>query len=120
MQKIVVDAANWVNGRGYRKNQLVGAAELATTGTLVQLVEMAPDAVIPDHYHKTSREFYVVLGGQCRLFINEEPYLLQPGDMLLTEPGDVHRLVNEGHEPFTLLVFKTNATTADTYWVEDR
>jgi len=78
---------------------------------------MAPGEQIPDHVHYTSTEFYYVVGGQCRLVINEKCYLLTAGDMFLTQPGDVHRLINEADELFTLLVFKTNSAADDTYWV---
>jgi quercetin dioxygenase-like cupin family protein len=80
------------------------------------MVVMAPHTTIEDHYHKTSREFYYVLQGTCLLTINHETLRLSVGDMLLTEPDDVHKLINDGDEEFKLLVFKTNATSDDTYW----
>ena len=115
--RVVIEPDNWVNGRGYRKNRLVDEMALACSGTLVQMVVMAPGDTIPDHVHHTSTEFYYVVGGQCRLVINEENHTLGIGDMFLTQPGDVHRLYNETDEPFTLLVFKTNSSSQDTFWV---
>jgi quercetin dioxygenase-like cupin family protein len=44
---------------------------------------------------------------------------LSVGDMLLTEPDDVHKLINDSAEEFRLLVFKTNATAEDTYWSDE-
>lgn len=119
MGRIELDDAGWENGRGYRKNRLVDADTFACPGTLVQLVEIAPGDMIPDHVHRTSVEFYVVVAGSCRLVINAETYRLSSGDMFLTQPGDVHRLYNDGDVPFRLLVFKTNAAPQDTFWVED-
>lgn len=119
MGRIELDDAGWENGRGYRKNRLVDAAMLACPGALVQLVEMAPGDIIPDHVHQTSFEFYTVLAGACCLVLNEETHTLKAGDMFLTQPGDVHRLYNDGAVPFRLLVFKTNASPQDTFWVED-
>lgn len=118
MGRIKVNEAAWENGRGYRKNRLVDEALLACPGTLVQVVVMAPGEMIPDHVHQTSIEFYYVVSGKCRLVVNGESDRLQRGDMFLTQPGDVHRLYNENDEPFTLLVFKTNATSQDTYWTD--
>jgi len=119
MGRIELDDAGWVNGRGYRKNRLVDAAMFACPGTLAQMVVIEPHQMIPDHVHQTSFEFYVVMDGACRLVINDETHLLTAGDMFLTQPGDVHRLYNDGDEPFRLLVFKTNAAPHDTFWVED-
>ncbi len=119
MGVIKLDETGWINGRGYRKNRLVDEVMLSCPGTLVQLVEMAPGAVIPDHVHRTSVEVYVVMEGTCRLVVNEQAYPLATGDMFLTRPGDVHRLYNEGDGPFRLLVFKTNAARQDTSWLEE-
>lgn len=119
MQVVELDEAAWVNGRGYRKQQLVSEEELAAPGSWVQVVVMDAGETIPDHYHKRSREFYRVLAGECRLIVNGETHRLQPGDMLLMEPGDVHRVINEGDEPFTLLVVKANAAPDDTFWLAD-
>ena len=119
MGTVKVEETGWVNGRGCRKNRLADEAVLACPGALVQMVVMAPGGMIPDHVHRTSTEFYFVVEGECRLVINEEGHRLQAGDMFLTQPGDVHRLYNETDKPFTLLVFKTNATTQDTFWDEE-
>ena len=84
----------------------------------VQLVEIPPYQVIPDHVHDSSREVYAVLSGQCLLTVDSSEYRLQPGDIIFMEPGDTHRLHNDGDEPFLLLVFKTCAETADTFWLD--
>ena len=119
MGRIALDDAVWVNGRGYRKNRLVDGVMLACPGALVQMVAIAPGDMIPDHVHQTSVEVYTVLDGACRLVINGGTHILTAGDMFLTQPGDVHRLYNDGDTPFRLLVFKTNASPQDTFWVED-
>jgi len=116
MKKINITAENWVDAPGYKKQLLLSEQELQCDGTQVQMVVMAPHTTIEDHYHKTSREFYYVLQGECLLTINNETLRLSAGDMLLTEPDDVHKLINNGNKEFKLLVFKTNATSDDTYW----
>jgi quercetin dioxygenase-like cupin family protein len=116
MKKVEIRPEAWQAARGYRKNRLLTAEELASPGTLVQLVEIEPGDRIPDHVHRQSREFYYVLAGTCLLTISGVKIRLRPGTMLLTEPGDVHQLVNDGGERFRLLVFKTNAAPDDTRW----
>lgn len=116
---IRADETGWVNGRGYRKQVVADTAVLACPGAFVQVVVIEPGETIPDHTHQTSREFYVALNGRCHLIVNGASHHLKPGDMLLLEPGDVHRLHNDGDEPFRLLVFKTSATGEDTFWADE-
>lgn len=118
MRKVELNAANWIEAQGYRKRVLLTGHDLASEGTLVQVVVIPPKSAIGAHYHKTSREFYYVMAGESILVVNGKQARLRPGHMLLTEPGDVHSLHNEGVEEFELLVFKTNAGQGDTYWLD--
>lgn len=104
-----------VRANGYTKHILLDAEDLQNDGARVQIVTIQPGDTIADHYHRTTREFYLVLQGRCRLIVNGETEVLRRDDMLLMEPGDVHRLTNHGSIPFVLLVFKTNAEK-DTFW----
>ena len=119
MKEIELDESNWIQSHGYLKNILLKGDDLESEGSLVQVVIIPPSSQIPDHYHKTSREFYLVLDGESIIKVNDTEQVLRPGDMLLTEPGDVHNLQNEGHQEFRLLVFKTNAGRDDIFWVKD-
>jgi len=118
MKTINIDDQNWAQAPGYLKNLLLAADDLRCEGARVQIVSMKPKATIDNHYHATSHEFYYVLQGECRVIINGEVHFLKRGNMLLIEPGDVHRLVNDGEEEFRLLVFKTNSTLDDTHWTD--
>ena len=120
MKTIEPEESNWIQSRGYLKNILLTGDDLECEGTLVQVVTIPPGSQIPDHYHKPSREFYFVLGGESNIKVNDIERVLHPGDMLLTEPGDVHKLRNDSENEFELLVFKTNAGKDDTFWVKDR
>ena len=116
MRKVAVDEQAWITATGYKKNVLLTGDDLHSAGALVQLVTIEAGETIPDHYHEASIEVYYVLQGTCQLFVNDDKVLLQPGSCLLMEPGDVHRLHNHGSQRFLLLVLKTNARNADTYW----
>lgn len=104
-----------VQADGYRKHILLDGEELQSDGARVQIVTIEAGDTIADHYHQTTREFYIVLQGRCRLTVNGETVVIRRDDMLLIEPGDVHRLMNQGSIPFVLLVFKTNGEN-DTLW----
>ncbi len=104
-----------LKAEGYTKHILLDAHDLQNEGARVQLVTIQPGDAIADHYHRTTREFYFVLQGECALTVNNETMRIAANDMLLMEPGDVHSLVNHASIPFILLVFKTNADN-DTFW----
>ena len=104
-----------VQAEGYTKHILLDAQDLQNDGARVQIVTIQPGETIADHYHRTTREFYLVLQGRCQLTVNGETIVLRRDDMLLMEPGDIHSLANHGAIPFVLLVFKTNSEK-DTYW----
>ncbi len=120
MKQVTLNEQAWLQLPGYRKNVLLTGIDLHSAGALVQMVTISPGEAILDHYHESSFEVYYVLTGDCHMFINGEELLLKPGSLLLLEPGDVHRLHNPGPQEFRLLVFKTNAGAADTFWVSKK
>lgn len=42
------------------------------------------------HWHPNYELFYLV-SGQCRIFINHTLYYIEPGDMIVIAPGEIHR-----------------------------
>ena len=108
----------WIQGRGYRKKVLVCEHELHCPGALVQLVEIGPKTSVPFHYHKTSVEVFHVLDGRGVMTIEGVEYALSPGDTLTCEPPEMHSARNDATATWRYIVFKTNATRDDLYWVE--
>jgi len=115
MRKLDPEQAEVVAAEGYTKHVLLKAGDLASEGARVQIVTIAAGDTVEDHFHRQTREFYHVLEGECELVVNGAEMRLVAGEMLLMEPGDVHRLMNPGPRLFRVLVFKTNAGD-DTYW----
>jgi quercetin dioxygenase-like cupin family protein len=107
---------SWTDAEGYRKAIVAGSDVLEQEGNLIQIVEIAAGNAVKPHHHDSSLEFLYVIDGECDFGINTETLRLKPGDMLLTEPGDIHSVRNNGDEPFRVLVFKTNAVSGDTFW----
>jgi quercetin dioxygenase-like cupin family protein len=116
MKVVQIEANNWQEGRGYRKNRLLSAEALRQPGALLQIVSAPPGSHIRPHSHRTSVEVYIIRRGVCELIANGERYTTRPGDVILMEPGDMHELFNRGEEEFELWVFKTNAADRDTDW----
>ncbi len=117
MKKIKLDESNWIISQGYSKNILLTGDDLECEGALVQVVVIQPNSELHRHYHKTSREFYYVLDGESTMTVNDTHQVLRTGDMLMMEPRDVHSFRNNTERELRLLVFKTNASKNDIFWL---
>jgi len=58
-------------------------------------VNIAQVKIIDDrrHYHKKATEFYYVLRGRGRIYLDSDEVPLAPGTSVLIEPGTRHRAV---------------------------
>jgi quercetin dioxygenase-like cupin family protein len=118
MRLINSSANNWIQADGYRKNILMTENEIGAKGSLAQIVVVEAGSKVKPHYHKQTSELIYVTDGSCLFTINDETFPLQIGDLLLTEPGDIHGLVNDGPSTWKALVFKINAVANDSFWLD--
>jgi quercetin dioxygenase-like cupin family protein len=65
-------------------------------------LSFAPGTTVPEHAHGTADEIFYVVGGAARIELRDEVHAVEPGDTLVLEPGEFHRIV-VGDEPFVLL-----------------
>ncbi|GHB97577.1 cupin domain-containing protein [Cerasicoccus arenae] len=116
MKHIPQHDEGWQNGKGYRKQPLLLPADLNCPGALVQIVEIPPHTTCPDHHHKLQTEVFYILEGRGEMTVAGETIQLGPGDLLTTEPGEMHNAVNPHDEVLRYVVFKTNWDPDDSYW----
>ena len=102
--------------QGDAKKILLTAQDLLYDGALVQLVQIPPHTSVADHYHERCTEVFHVLTGRGRFIIDGRTIELEPGDTLTCHPGEMHSTQNDEDEPFTYVVFKTNAVADDLHW----
>ncbi len=48
------------------------------------------------HYHRHSEETYFILEGEGNMRVDEQDYVLHPGQACLIEPGEIHQISNQG------------------------
>jgi len=105
----------WVEGKGYWKRVLASEGELGDPGTLLQEVKFFPGQSVPLHYHKRTKEVFIALDPSA-FRINNEVVSMEPNDVLICEPGDVHgNPIVEN--PFRILVIKLDFDSDDTVWL---
>lgn len=93
---VPIDAAD-----GLAKGVLIGPDEAAPNFALRRFT-LAPDARVPKHTNQVEHEQYV-LTGEYVVGLDEEEYIVGPGDSLLIPAGTVHWYRNEGEESAAFL-----------------
>ncbi|WP_089723894.1 cupin domain-containing protein [Candidatus Thiosymbion oneisti] len=69
------------------------------------------------HYHKIATEYYYILSGKGKIFLNEEIYPIQKGDLVKIDPGVHHQALEETDVPLEILVIATPPVIGDNYTV---
>ncbi len=59
-------------------------------------IVLPPGKSSSTHYHQVSEETYYILQGEGQLQINELKLTLISGQACLIQPGEIHRIVNQG------------------------
>lgn len=104
----------WVAGKGYSKRMLTELGELGIPGSFLQEVKFSKGDRVPLHHHNVQTEIFYARD-MAFFNINGNDMILQPGDIVVCKPGDVH-----GNpfipEDFKILVLKINYIENDTIW----
>jgi len=105
----------WTEGRGYQKRPLVLEEELGVKGSFIQEVDFVPGESVPLHYHRRTREVFIALD-HAVFQINGEQITMEPMDVLICEPGDVHGnpIIKQRSR---ILVIKQGLEPDDTVWL---
>ena len=107
--------ARQVAGEGYLKRILVPEELMGIEGSFVQEVSFSKGDVVGQHYHRTQTEVFIALD-EAHFFINDQTVVMNPGDVVICQPGDVHGNPVIPHD-FRILVVKINYRDDDTVWL---
>lgn len=78
-------------------------AESFGTGRLFAIATMPPGSSIGKHMHEGNFEIYYILKGAAHVMDNDEPGILEAGDVMVCEDGDTHSIENRGDEDLVAL-----------------
>lgn len=73
----------------------------------------------PCHKHVHQEESFLVLEGQCAVYLDGERIVIKKGDYLQCEPGEAHMFINEFEKPFKSVFIKApHAIEKDSVYIE--
>ena len=70
------------------------------------------------HYHRETTEVYYILEGSGKIELNGDWVDLEPGTVILIEPGTRHRLVSHGDSGVKTVVFAIPAFNPADEWFD--
>lgn len=70
------------------------------------------------HYHVGSDHAFFVLNGRGLMYVEDEAHRLEPGDVALVRPGEVHWFENDGDQDFSFVEYWA-PPPEDTIWLTD-
>ncbi len=79
-----------------------------TTGPRVDygIVVITPGETHPCHKHTIQEESFLVLEGECAVYVDGEKVVIKQGDYLRCEPGESHLFTNETDTDFKAVFTK--------------
>lgn len=82
---------------------LLGPEEMQSKGRAYVRHTLHPGVSIGQHTHTNEMESMTILSGRATHVINGERQLLEPGDIIVAQPGDTHGIACRGEEPLVLI-----------------
>jgi mannose-6-phosphate isomerase-like protein (cupin superfamily) len=76
---------------------------------MVNWARMPPGHAFAPHYHEDMQEIFVILRGAAEITVAGQTVALAPGDAILIDAREVHRMVNTGAEDLDYLAMGVSA-----------
>ncbi|MHC1773112.1 MAG: cupin domain-containing protein [Flexilinea sp.] len=83
------------------------------------ILQLKPGQEFTAHYHSVMEENFYVLEGRIKFIINGVSYILGSGELIHTEPGEVHHLINTGEGYARVIISLAPYMDNDKVEVED-
>lgn len=115
MKYISKDSREWIKKPGYRKKVFITPEEIQKDGILVQKLQILPGETAKSHFHKKQTEIFYFINTAGEFFVNEKKVKLQDGDVLVVEPGDIHKVSNKSNAVFEYIAYKFDWEEGDSY-----
>jgi mannose-6-phosphate isomerase-like protein (cupin superfamily) len=93
----------FITADGSSIRELVGIPSGNAIQQSVAEATVPPGRETIEHYHQTTEEVYLFVGGHGRMRLGDEEAEVSAGDTVVIPPGVKHKLWNEGTEPLVVL-----------------
>lgn len=92
-----------------RLARVADADAVAGACHFIEFAILPPGTSIGRHRHAaTEEEFYLILGGQGRMWRDGQAFSVRAGDLVRNPPGSAHGLANIGTEDLRVFVFEVD------------
>lgn len=117
MKVILPHKRPWKKIENYAKKVLLYDKDIKGKIEEIMVAKFNPGEGKEAHYHKIGTEIFYILEGGGKFIVNEKELKCYPGEIIICEPKDIHRVVNDTGKSFEFLVFKIKDRKDDTYFV---
>jgi mannose-6-phosphate isomerase-like protein (cupin superfamily) len=91
------------NPGGEVVQEITGLAVGDVTSHSLAEVQLPPGGFSTAHYHKAAEESYLILSGEALLVVEGQEIHLTPGDAVVIQPPEVHKISNPGEAKLVFL-----------------
>lgn len=116
MKLIKSEDKEWLQKQGYSKKIYLNENDLNIKGGLVQKLLVKSGETAKAHHHEKQTEIFYFLNDNGYFIVNDQKIEVNPDDVLVVEPFDIHTAVNETGKDFLYMAFKFNYSENDLYW----
>jgi mannose-6-phosphate isomerase-like protein (cupin superfamily) len=104
MEKVRLEQREpFITADGSSIRELVGIPSGNASQQSVAEATVPPGGQTVEHYHRTTEEVYLFVGGRGRMRLGQEEAEVRGGDTVVIPPGVRHKLFNDGDQPLVLL-----------------
>ncbi|MFH1126597.1 MAG: cupin domain-containing protein [archaeon] len=108
----------WTDKKGYTAQIFLDFKEEGNNSRFV-LIKMEPHTEIKPHHHTRIKEILYITKGTGNIVVNDIERRCKPEDIILVEPSEIHRMINDTDDTFEWLEFKMNDPKENDIFFED-
>jgi len=86
------------NQGGEKIQEVLGVQAGGVFGHSIAEITIPPGGTAMAHFHRETKETYLILSGVAAMQIDREQFELQAGEAVLIEPNEVHQINNTGED----------------------
>ena len=108
------------NPDGESIQEVLGMVAGQVTSHSLAQITIAPGKASSPHFHEHSEESYFILSGEASLEIDHQKISLLPGEAILIEPYEVHKISNQSNQDLVFIAVCVPAWSPDDSFDADK